>query len=64
MAPIEKHDPIHDVSAIETGPLSNGESFDSNIRKFGLNQPIANPWHTLIIFAILKKINKIKEYTL
>lgn len=43
MAPIEKHEPIHDVSDNDIGPLCNGESLDCNFNKFGDNQPIANP---------------------
>lgn len=63
MAPIEKHDPIHEISDNLAGPLCNGESSDCNTRKFGDNHPMANPWHKLIIFAIFHetKIQKKKQ---
>lgn len=55
IAPIEKYDPIHDVCDKVIGPPINGESSDCNFGKFGLSQPIANPWQRLIILAESKK---------
>lgn len=51
IAPMEKYEPIHDVSDNVIGPPGNGESSDCNLRRFGLSQPIAIPWHRLIILA-------------
>lgn len=50
-SPMEKHEPIHDVSDNVIGPLCNGESFDCSFGKFGDSHPMAIPWHKLIIFA-------------
>lgn len=58
MAPIEKHDPIHDTSDNVIGPLCNGESSDCSFGKFGLNQPIAIPCKRLIKFAIKRNEQK------
>lgn len=52
MAPIEKQLPIHDVSVNVSGAASGESCSDCNFGKFGDNQPIAMPWHKLIIFAI------------
>lgn len=62
MAPIEKHDPIHDVSDNVIGPVSNGDSFDCNFGRFGLNHPIAIPWHRLITFAVLNTPKRKKKH--
>lgn len=65
IAPMEKYDPIHDVSDSVIGPLSNGESSDCNLGRFGLSQPIAIPWHRLIILAAERKEKyKCPNYTL
>lgn len=53
-APIEKHDPIHEISD-NVILLSNGDSSDCNFGKFGLNQPMANPCAIEIKFAAERK---------
>lgn len=52
-APIEKNEPIHETSLIVIAPGISGDSVsDCNNFKVGDSQPIAPPWHRVIIFAV------------
>lgn len=51
IAPIEKYEPIQDISFVVIGPLNSGVDSDCNIGRAGDNHPIAPPWHNVIIFA-------------
>lgn len=58
-APIEKYEPIHDVSDRFNGPDSNGESFDCKNGSAGDSHPMAQPWHRVMMFAA--KLEKIQN---
>lgn len=53
IAPIEKYDPSHDVSVKFIEPVIKGDCSDCRLGNAGESQPIAQPWHKLIIFATL-----------
>lgn len=54
IAPIEKHDPIHETSVKLTGPFCSGEWSDCNFGNAIESHDIARPCDNEIIFAIEK----------
>lgn len=53
---MEKYEPIHDVSVRVSGPDTSSDSFDCKYGSAGDNQPIAQPWHNVITFAVNEEI--------
>lgn len=49
--PMEKYDPIHDTSEVLIGPACSGDSSDCSIASDGDNQPMALPWHRVIMLT-------------